>query len=266
VSAALEDQYRRQNLRHDTIRAVLVFVVALVPLVLFAVSDYRLFGAASMFFWLLVGRTASVLYTLLTLALLLKRPAPHILDGAVLSWGLAAAVLNVCVNLTRPADYTGHFIIDVVYVVLFYVVLPVPLPCQAAPALLVSVASVALFVAVKQPVDGLTGTALAVAYLLANVLGGLSSWELHRWKRRQFTALRQEASLRAELEMALGEVKTLRGLLAICAHCKRVRDDKGAWWRVEAYVSARTHARFSHSICPGCMKEFYGMEPTSPFG
>lgn len=59
------------------------------------------------------------------------------------------------------------------------------------------------------------------------------------------------------LEEALVNVKTLRGLVPICAACKKVRDDKGFWNQVEAFVSAHSEARFSHGICPECARKLY---------
>ncbi len=61
----------------------------------------------------------------------------------------------------------------------------------------------------------------------------------------------------AELRLALDQIKTLRGIVPICAHCKRIRDDQGYWKQVEVYVKAHTEADFSHSICPLCAKELY---------
>jgi PAS domain S-box-containing protein len=61
-----------------------------------------------------------------------------------------------------------------------------------------------------------------------------------------------------ELKEALANVKTLRGLIPICASCKKVRDDKGYWSQVEVYVRDRSDAEFSHDICPDCMKKLYG--------
>jgi PAS domain S-box-containing protein len=55
-----------------------------------------------------------------------------------------------------------------------------------------------------------------------------------------------------ELQAALAKVRTLSGLLPICAHCKKVRDDEGYWTRIESYISAHTQAEFSHGICPEC--------------
>jgi len=53
------------------------------------------------------------------------------------------------------------------------------------------------------------------------------------------------------------EVKTLSGLLPICAACKKIRDDQGYWNQIETYVKAHSEADFSHSICPECAKRLY---------
>ncbi len=58
-----------------------------------------------------------------------------------------------------------------------------------------------------------------------------------------------------ELQTALKEVRTLRGIIPICATCKKIRDDQGFWQRVEEYVGAHTEALFSHGICPECLVE-----------
>lgn len=60
-----------------------------------------------------------------------------------------------------------------------------------------------------------------------------------------------------ELQNALAEIKTLSGLIPICAACKKVRDDKGFWNQIEVYVRDHSEAEFSHGICPDCAKELY---------
>jgi PAS domain S-box-containing protein len=57
-----------------------------------------------------------------------------------------------------------------------------------------------------------------------------------------------------ELQTALAEVKTLREILPICSYCRKIRDDENYWHTVENYISDHTGTRFSHSICPSCMK------------
>lgn len=59
----------------------------------------------------------------------------------------------------------------------------------------------------------------------------------------------------SELQEALATVKTLRGLIPICAWCKKVRDDQGYWSQVEVYVRDRSEAEFSHGICPDCKEK-----------
>jgi hypothetical protein len=64
-------------------------------------------------------------------------------------------------------------------------------------------------------------------------------------------------NLITKLQNALADVKTLSGLVPICANCKQIRDDKGFWMQVESYIQERSQARFSHGICPDCMKKLY---------
>jgi len=65
-----------------------------------------------------------------------------------------------------------------------------------------------------------------------------------------------------ELEQALREVKVLRGFIPICASCKKIRNDRGYWQLVEAYIREHSEAEFSHGICPDCIKKFFpGVEP-----
>jgi len=67
-------------------------------------------------------------------------------------------------------------------------------------------------------------------------------------------ALNQE---RDKLQDALAKVKILSGFLPICSNCKKIRDDKGYWNQIEAYIRDHSEADFSHSICPECAKKLY---------
>jgi PAS domain S-box-containing protein len=65
----------------------------------------------------------------------------------------------------------------------------------------------------------------------------------------------EREKLIAELQQALASVKTLRGLLPICAWCKQIRDDDGYWQNVEGYIQAHSDAEFTHGICPECFEK-----------
>lgn len=67
-----------------------------------------------------------------------------------------------------------------------------------------------------------------------------------------------------QLRLSLEEVKTLSGLLPICASCKNIRDDMGYWSQIESYISEYSEAVFTHGICPDCATELYGDLATAP--
>ena len=60
-----------------------------------------------------------------------------------------------------------------------------------------------------------------------------------------------------ELQQALNEIKNLRGIIPICSFCKKVRNDRGYWDRVETYIREHSNAEFSHSVCPSCLRTHY---------
>lgn len=70
-------------------------------------------------------------------------------------------------------------------------------------------------------------------------------------------AVLEKESLLRELQEAYNKLKKLSGLIPICSHCKKIRDDNGFWNQVEQYISEHTDAVFSHGICPDCMQKLY---------
>jgi len=73
--------------------------------------------------------------------------------------------------------------------------------------------------------------------------------------RKQNEAEREKLII--ELRDALSKVKTLSGMLPICSSCKKIRDDKGYWNRIDTYISRHSDAEFSHGICPDCTRKLY---------
>lgn len=60
-----------------------------------------------------------------------------------------------------------------------------------------------------------------------------------------------------ELQSAMSKIKILRGLLPICSHCKKIRDDQGYWKQIETYIQEHSEAEFSHGICQECLEKYY---------
>jgi PAS domain S-box-containing protein len=85
-----------------------------------------------------------------------------------------------------------------------------------------------------------------------HIVGGILVFRDVSERKRQ---AEEREKLISDLQAALANVKTLSGLLPICAWCKKVRDDQGYWEIVESYISRYSETRFSHSICPGCLQK-----------
>jgi ligand-binding sensor domain-containing protein len=88
----------------------------------------------------------------------------------------------------------------------------------------------------------------AAAVLLAAT--GAYRWRVHALRER-------ERELSRRVEQATAQIKTLNGLLPICASCKKIRDDSGYWNQMETYIHEHSGADFSHSVCPDCMEKLY---------
>jgi hypothetical protein len=108
--------------------------------------------------------------------------------------------------------------------------------------------------------------AILLSIVITNILLRHRFHQRLQYTQRQFAeekALQlQQSNLilqerQRELEEALTNIKTLSGMIPICASCHKVRDDKGFWERVETYIQQHSTATFSHGICPDCAKKLY---------
>ncbi len=81
--------------------------------------------------------------------------------------------------------------------------------------------------------------------------------EQKKAEQQQNELIRKLGEALAEKKRLLKEVKVLEGLLPICSGCKRIRDENGKWWPLDAYIKARTEAELTHTICADCKDVFY---------
>jgi len=112
----------------------------------------------------------------------------------------------------------------------------------------------------KIQLDKLLSRSSVIVFTLAFVL--LLVIVLLLFKENKTTFERKQAevereNLIVELQEAVAKINKLNGLLPICAHCKKIRDDKGYWNQLEAYIREHSEAEFSHSICPDCAQKHY---------
>ena len=94
-----------------------------------------------------------------------------------------------------------------------------------------------------------------VFLLMAGGVLVLAAAGAYRLRVRELLA--RERELADRIEKALADVKVLRGLIPICASCKKIRDDRGYWNQLEQYIGDHSEAAFSHGICPDCVRRLY---------
>ncbi|MDI6804685.1 MAG: hypothetical protein QME58_12720 [Bacteroidota bacterium] len=87
--------------------------------------------------------------------------------------------------------------------------------------------------------------------------GQIAVYGIYRDVTEQKNYKKEREELIRELQEDLKNIKTLNGLLPIYSSCKKIRDDKGYWNKVEQYISQHTDASFTHGICPDCIDELY---------
>lgn len=114
-----------------------------------------------------------------------------------------------------------------------------------------------LGVLVAQPKGDLMhwGVGLLSATLVSFALHGIVSrlsWMQARLRVRDAHLAERQKRISQELREALDNVQYLRGLIPICGHCKKIRDDSGYWTQVESYIELRSKAEFTHGVCPEC--------------
>ncbi|MCG8617235.1 MAG: hypothetical protein MI802_13530 [Desulfobacterales bacterium] len=106
-----------------------------------------------------------------------------------------------------------------------------------------------------------TGIKYLISLFFVSIIAyGLES-SRHKFSRLLLASNLELETHKNRLEKALSDVKTLTGLLPICAHCKKVRDDTGYWNQIETYIQEHSEAEFSHGMCPECSEELYGDKP-----
>jgi hypothetical protein len=178
-----------------------------------------------------------------------------------LAWGGGAALVIARLPLWQAVE---------VLIVLFALIIGSLGTLAADPA-----AFYRFLIAVGAPLPvGLLATGWDTPHLAVAAAGGvLVSIPIARYRRGHdalvellraaVLAEQKQQALLHELQTALTEVKTLRGLIKICASCKRVLTDEGSWEQFESYVRGHSDVEFSHGICPDCARKWAADSPAT---
>ena len=201
---------------------------------------------------------AVVLAAVLLIALRLRRGCGQALFRRLV---LMTAWLIVGLALVAQFMRQGVTIVPIFFDLLallgFFLALPSMWWAILPPALLFACGRVVLLVYRNPDMAPLQVTVIGAALLAAVGMGVLIGRMREAAGRREDAFLAGEQALRAALQRTIAELRVLRGILPICAHCRQVRDEEGAWADLESYVRQNSDTEFSHGLCPRCAHQHY---------
>ncbi len=256
-SEATEHQYRQEYLASDKKKIYTVLILIAVFCLAFIFSDLRVQEAQKWLNQLLLGRIAAASLVPVCWLICHRSRNENLIDFTVLVTVILFNLFISIVNCTRPVDYYTYLFVDLLVIFVSFLYVPNRFLYQVLPVTLFMVTEIIVFFNFRTMPDAVSLFAMGVSFLVAVVIGLLAAHSRHISNRKMFLSWRAEKDLREKYEEALGKIKTLSGLLPICASCKKIRDDKGYWNHIEQYIREHSEAEFTHGLCPDCIKKLY---------
>ncbi|MCC6316897.1 MAG: hypothetical protein IT361_04320 [Gemmatimonadaceae bacterium] len=239
-------------------------LVLLLPTIWFATADPLLArGDAETFAIRGVLRLALVAALIAGAVLIPLSRTRRSYEARVLGVTLACVTCIVALNALRPLDAGVPLRTPLLWLFALYVGFPTrPSRQFVAPvALTAGLVAIPSFWSAGAQHDSVAGNVLIL--LTLNVLGMLLVRQRHRLAGRE-AAWEAASQRQVREERAQRDLRTLKGIIPICAFCKMVHAEDGDWQQVEVYVRARSDAEFSHGVCPTCFSLHYPGHGTPP--
>lgn len=250
ASPAVERAFREQHFRDNLWLSCFLVAIGMLRVAFFLLADYQHFGVGRIFWLLFANRLLFLLASAWVFVALRRIASWTAAERLFFAWGFLLVALTVSAVSARPPSNNELLLMSVSMVLVTYCLAPLPLSRQAI--LMLTYSGAVHFVCRHS--DGAILSTVGATYVLSHLFGTITSWRFNHRRREMFLAALREAELRKHLEAAVAEVRTLRGLLCMCAWCKRIRGEAESWESVEDYVQKRTSASFSHGICPDCLQ------------
>ncbi len=260
ISEQTELLYRNTFLVSDRRQVIFGLLLFCIPSLVFIYSDYILFDYSAKFYSLLFVRCAIIILVCINIIFVLKSKNIQAKDNLVFASIMLLACAILYINLSRPANYFQHATFDILIVFSLYWIIPNRLFLQIIPAVTISLLNIYVFVFHKDSPSNLVAMIFWFSYGFVNIIGPWTSWNMHIFRRRQFAMQLEQVALTEKLQLANDEIRTLQGILPLCSGCKKIRDDKGYWSQLDAYIEANTDTQFSHGMCASCIETLYGKQ------
>ncbi len=254
LSEEKEAAYLRSVLPGEIKQARLMLWLAGFGAIVFARQDFITFGISTWLYVALGLRAAVAVFTLFALRRLTKAITSELLERWMVALSAVLIVLVLFGYGTRSGARMSHGLIALS---VFALGLAVPMRFQYQAIASIGLALSANVILLSKEPDPFVVYGGFFVTGLSLMLTLITGAAIHRARREGFAAHEAERELREGLEAAMAEIRTLRGLLPICAACKKIRQDDGVWQQIESYLQKHTHAQFTHGICPDCRERLY---------
>ncbi|MGH7694452.1 MAG: hypothetical protein ACRENH_05710 [Gemmatimonadaceae bacterium] len=247
------------KLENDRRLVALMLGLLLVPVLWYVRTDFALYaGDVERLSARLVVRIYMVIVPVVGILLVRSAFTREQYSGRVFGVACGIAILLLVINVLRPAGSTLPLRSPLLHLAVMYGALPNTFWRQVTPPLLLAAGLVTLRLTLLDGgANGDVGGDVLILCVFSVVGVGLVRRRLSL-ERDVGHAWTSEREARVASERALAEVRTLRGLIPICSHCKKVRTGVDDWRQIEQYVREHSEAEFSHGICPECLQKHYG--------
>jgi signal transduction histidine kinase len=200
LSESQEDEFRRFSLQSDVKQAKLGILMFLIPLAAFVLNDFKFFGISTELFSLIVLRIGLLCCITFVFVFVSKVKNYHSYDKAVFLGSLALMIGGGIINSTRPQNFMVQAIITIVSVFVLYLVIPFKFSHQVTLSSITTIGEALIIILVLKPSDYPTLLTLLLSLALANIIAGLSSWQIHSYRRKSFQDFAKQKEMQDELE------------------------------------------------------------------
>ncbi len=200
LSESHEDEFRRFSLQSDVKQAKLGILMFLIPLAAFVLNDFRFFGVSPELFGLVALRIGLLCCVTFVFIFVSKIKNYHSYDNAIFWCALILMIGGGIINSSRPQNFMVQAIITIVSVFVLYLVLPIKFSHQVTLSTITTVGEAVIIVWVLKPSDYPTLLTLLLSLAFANIIAGLSSWQIQSYRRRSFQDLSRQKEMQDALE------------------------------------------------------------------
>jgi len=251
---SLEKKYCDESL--NSVKNVLYFSLSFFALnTILVISSDVIFRqiAFSLSNSLILSRSLFIFLTIIIILVIKIAKDMKMLNYAIAIFYILLSFTNYITHFSQPNDEVITYALELTIIISIYLVFPVNLPFRLFGALLFTVSYVIALLNKTLPTEDAYQATLLI--ITSNITGFFIARYLNITLRRIYLKLENFRIMQSELELAKNDLNIFKGIIPICASCKKIRDDSGFWNQLESYFKKVSNVNFIGQECPSCQKK-----------